>query len=50
LKFIEENGSHTEIGISGYDKRANAQIFEAIKKILEGKRKGKWAKVMSWAV
>jgi hypothetical protein len=26
--------------------RANALIFEAIKKILEGKRKGKWAEVM----
>jgi hypothetical protein len=26
--------------------RANALIFEAIKKILEGEKKGKWAEVM----
>jgi hypothetical protein len=27
-------------------KRANTQIFEAIKKILEGEKKCKWAEVM----
>jgi hypothetical protein len=26
--------------------RANAIVFEAIKKILEGEKKGKWAEVM----
>jgi hypothetical protein len=30
--------------------RANVIIFEAIKKILEGEKKGKWAKVMPRAV
>jgi hypothetical protein len=30
--------------------RVNSQIFEAIKKILEGKKKGKWAEVMPTAV
>jgi hypothetical protein len=30
--------------------QANALIFEAIKKILEGEKKGKWAEVMSRAV
>jgi hypothetical protein len=30
--------------------RANGLIFEAIKKILEGEKKGKWAKVMPQAV
>jgi hypothetical protein len=30
--------------------RANALIFEAIKKILEGEKKGKWAEVMQRAV
>jgi hypothetical protein len=30
--------------------RANTLIFEAIKKILEGEKKGKWAKVMSKAI
>jgi hypothetical protein len=31
---------------NGAVERANALIFEAIKKILEGKKKGKWAEVM----
>jgi hypothetical protein len=30
--------------------RANTLIFEAIKKILEGEKKGKWAKVMTKAI
>jgi hypothetical protein len=30
--------------------RANSLIFEVIKKILEGKKKGKWAEVMPTAV
>jgi hypothetical protein len=30
--------------------RANSQIFEAIEKILEGEKKGKWAKVMPTVV
>ncbi len=30
--------------------RANALIFEVIKKILEGQKKGKWAEVMPRAV
>jgi hypothetical protein len=30
--------------------RANALIFEAIKKILKGEKKGKWAEVMPQAV
>jgi hypothetical protein len=30
--------------------RANALIFEAIKKILEGEKKGKWVEVMLKAV
>jgi hypothetical protein len=30
--------------------RANTLIFEAIKKILEGEKKGKWAEVMPQAV
>jgi hypothetical protein len=30
--------------------RANSLIFEAIKKILEGEKKGKWAEVMPTAV
>jgi hypothetical protein len=35
---------------NGVVERANALIFEAIKKILEGKKKGKWAEVMPNAV
>jgi hypothetical protein len=35
---------------SGAVKRANGLIFEAIKKILKGEKKGKWAKVMPQAV
>jgi hypothetical protein len=35
---------------NGAVERANALIFEAIKKILEGKKKGKWAEVMPKAV
>jgi hypothetical protein len=35
---------------NGAIERANALIFEAIKKILEGEKKGKWAVVMSRAV
>jgi hypothetical protein len=31
-------------------KKANGLIFEAIKKILEGEKKGKWAEVMPQAV
>jgi hypothetical protein len=30
--------------------RANSLIFEAIKKILDGEKKGKWAEVMPTAV
>jgi hypothetical protein len=30
--------------------RANSLIFEAIKKILEGEKKGKWAEVMPTVV
>jgi hypothetical protein len=30
--------------------KANTLIFEAIKKILEGEKKGKWAKVMLRAI
>jgi hypothetical protein len=30
--------------------RANSQIFEAIEKILEGEKKGKWAEVMPTVV
>jgi hypothetical protein len=30
--------------------RANSQIFEAIEKILEGEKKGKWAEAMPTAV
>jgi hypothetical protein len=37
---------YTILNPTGQWKRANALIFEAIKKILEGKKKGKWAKVM----
>jgi hypothetical protein len=35
---------------NGAVERANSLIFEAIKKILEGKKKGKWAEVMPTAV
>jgi hypothetical protein len=35
---------------NGAIERANALIFEAIKKILEGEKKGKWAEVMPRAV
>jgi hypothetical protein len=35
---------------NGTVERANALIFEAIKKILEGKKKGKWVEVMTRAV
>jgi hypothetical protein len=35
---------------NGAVERANALIFEAIKKILEGEKKGKWAEVMPRAV
>jgi hypothetical protein len=35
---------------NGAVERANTMIFEAIKKILEGKRKNKWAEVMPRAV
>jgi hypothetical protein len=35
---------------NGVVERANALIFEAIKKILEGEKKGKWAEVMPRAV
>jgi hypothetical protein len=31
---------------NGAVERANTLIFEAIKKILEGEKKGKWAEVM----
>jgi hypothetical protein len=31
---------------NGVVERANAFIFEAVKKILEGEKKGKWAEVM----
>jgi hypothetical protein len=35
---------------NGAVEQANALIFEAIKKILKGKKKGKWAEVMPRAV
>jgi hypothetical protein len=35
---------------NGAVKRANALVFEPIKKLLEGEKKGKWAKVMPRAV
>jgi hypothetical protein len=35
---------------NGAVERANALIFEAFKKILEGKKKGKWAEAMSRVV
>jgi hypothetical protein len=35
---------------NGTVERANALIFEEIKKILEGKKKGKWAEFMTRAV
>jgi IS30 family transposase len=35
---------------NGAVERANAMIFDAIKKILKGKKKGKWAEVMPRAV
>jgi hypothetical protein len=35
---------------NGAVERANALIFEAIKKILEGEKKGKWAEVKTQAV
>jgi hypothetical protein len=35
---------------NGAVKRANSLIFEAIKKILEGEKKDKWAEVMPIAV
>jgi IS30 family transposase len=35
---------------NGAVERANDIIFEAIKKILEGEKKGKWAEVMPQAV
>jgi hypothetical protein len=35
---------------NGAVERANALIFEAIKKILEGEKKGKWAEVMPRAI
>jgi hypothetical protein len=35
---------------NGSVERANTLIFEAIKKILEGEKKGKWAEVMPRAV
>jgi hypothetical protein len=35
---------------NGAVERANTLIFEAIKKILEGKKKGKWTEVMPRAV
>jgi hypothetical protein len=35
---------------NGAVERANSLIFEAIKKILEGEKKGKWAEVMPTAV
>jgi hypothetical protein len=35
---------------NGAVERANALIFEAIKEIIEGKKKGKWAEVMPTAV
>jgi hypothetical protein len=35
---------------NGAVERANALIFEAIKKILEGEKKGKWVEVMPRAV
>jgi hypothetical protein len=34
----------------GAVERANALIFEAIRKILEGEKKGKWAEVMPQVV
>jgi hypothetical protein len=35
---------------NGAMERANSLIFEVIKKILEGKKKGKWVEVMPTAV
>jgi hypothetical protein len=35
---------------NGAVERANSLIFEAMKKILEGEKKGKWAEVMPTAV
>jgi hypothetical protein len=35
---------------NGAVERANALIFKAIKKILEGEKKGKWAEVMPRAI
>jgi hypothetical protein len=35
---------------NGAVERANSLIFKAMKKILEGEKKGKWAKVMPTAV
>jgi hypothetical protein len=35
---------------NGAVERANALVFEAIKKILEGEKKKKWAEVMPRAV
>jgi hypothetical protein len=35
---------------NGAIERVNALIFEAIKKILEGEKKGKWAEVMLKAI
>jgi hypothetical protein len=35
---------------NGVVERANSLIFKAVKKILEGQKKGKWAEVMPTAV
>jgi hypothetical protein len=35
---------------NGIVERANTLIFEVIKKILEGEKKGKWAEVMPKAI
>jgi hypothetical protein len=50
----DRNKGHIRIDISaqtnGVVERANTLIFQAIKKILEGKKKGKWAEVMPQAI
>jgi hypothetical protein len=48
MKVAFESVYHPQT--NGAVEKANGQIFEAIKKILEGEKKGKWAEVMPQAV
>jgi hypothetical protein len=54
--FCQQIGTKVAFGsvyhpqTNGVVERANGLIFEAIKKILEGEKKGKWVEVMPQAV